>query len=577
MRWITDLLTNEQSIATTILVLALTMVAGLLLGQIKFRGIQLGVAGVLFSGLFLGHLGLKVEPHALTFIREFGLVIFIYAVGLAVGPGFFNTFRLYGLRTNLMAISIVLLGTFFASLACWVGKLSPAIAVGVLSGATTNTPSLGAANQVLHESPPDAQACRTALQQAGIDVAAMTDQQWVEQVNQLPGLGCAVTYPFGVIGNILVFLMLGWLFRIDAVKEARDLEKQLDVKVLPLERCTIQITCPDFCGKSIAEVMELSNSTVVISRIQRHGKTVVAQAEDILGKDDIILAVGARHELDQLTRLVGKRIEHTSEDQTSGIEARWVLISKPKMVGIPLEQLNLGRQFHVQLTRIRRGETELPPNADLRLSMGDSLLVVGMPECVARISRHAGDAPKQLEKPHLLPVFVGIGLGVIIGSIPIFIPGLSSPIKIGLAGGPLIIALILSHLQRVGPLVFHLPRAAGTSFKELGIAMFLAAVGLEGGSTFITTITHGDGMWWMLWGIIITLAPLLLISAIAYRCMKAPYPAIIGVMSGSMTNPPALAFANTLTRSEIPGIAYATVYPVTMILRVVIAQIFVLF
>lgn len=576
MKWMINLFTDQQSIATCLLVTALTILLGLLLGQIKFRGIQLGVAGVLFSGLILGHYGLKVEPHVLGFIREFGLVLFIYAVGLTVGPGFFNTFRLYGLRTNLFAIAIVLLGTLIAVAACRWGNISPAIAVGILSGSTTNTPSLAAANQALHESTLDVEVCRAALQQAGIDPAPLTNQQVMEQISHLPGLGCAVTYPFGVIGNILVILVLRWLFRVDAVQEARQLEQQLHVQVAPLERHLIQVTNPEFDGMTIARLMERARSTVVISRVQRDGKTVVALADETIHVGDIILAVGIKEQLEELSRLIGKRTEQASEDVHSGIEARWILLSKPKMVGIPLHQLGLRDQYHVQITRVRRGDTELPPNADLQLSMGDSIYVVGMPECVARVARRAGDTPRQLEEPHLIPVFIGIALGIVFGSLPIIVPGLAAPLKIGLAGGPLIVALVLSHFQRIGPLVFHLPRAAGITFKELGIAMFLAAVGLEGGATFLATITQGDGLWWMFWGVLITTMPLLVVSVFAYRVLKSPYTGIVGVLSGSMTNPPALAFANSITDSEIPGITYATVYPVTMILRVICAQVFIL-
>jgi putative transport protein len=576
MRWLTDLLTNEHSIATCLLVLALTIVTGLALGQVRFRGIRLGVAGVLFSGLLLGHFGLAVEHHALEFAREFGLVLFVYAVGLAVGPGFFNAFRLYGLKTNLYALAIVLLGTLTAVGASWLGGVSPAIAVGILSGATTNTPSLAAASQTLADNPLSVDSAKRALQQAGIAAEGMTTAQLAEETNKLPGLGYAVTYPFGVIGIILAMLILGHLFRVDPVADAKSLEKGLEEKQSPQERMAIRLTRAERAGSMASALPGEVGSQAVINVVWRGGKALVALTDIPLAVGDVLYAVGTEADLERLRDAVGDKADLRLFARVPDITARRVLVSRGELVGRPLESLHLAERFHVRLTRVRRGETELPPMADLQLSIGDSLHVVGSPAGIAALAQEAGDTPKELEEPHLMPMFVGIALGIVLGSIPLAIPGLSTPLKIGLAGGPLLIALILSRVQRLGPLVFYLPRSANLALKELGIAIFLAAVGLKSGGRFVATLTQGDGVWWMLWGAVVTLVPLLIVGFVAFKLFGVRHAAMVGVLAGSMTDPPALAFANDVTQSEVPGIAYATVYPTAMILRVVCAQVFLL-
>lgn len=576
MDWFVKLFTDEAAMATCLLVLALTIAGGLALGQVRFRGIRLGVAGVLFSGLLLGHFGLAIEHHALDFAREFGLVLFVYAVGLAVGPGFFNTFRRYGLKTNLLAVAIVLTGTFLAVVVSWVGGVSPAIAAGILSGGTTNTPSLAAATQTLRDQPLDPTAAAKALRQAGIAPEGMTPAQLAEETTKLPGLGYAVSYPFGVVGIILAMLILQRLFRVDPVTDAQAMERRLNVQPAPLERRAVRLTNAGLAGISTESLAEQAGTTATISRVWRNGKVLVALPDLPLAVDDVLLVVGTTPDLDRLRAYAGEAADASVFQAGQEITARWVVVSGKHFVGKSLEELQLEDHYQVRLTRVRRGETELPPLADLELAIGDSLYVVGPPEGIARLARKAGDRPKALEEPHLLPVFVGIALGVVLGSIPFAVPGLSAPLKIGLAGGPLLVALLLSRLQRVGPLVFYLPRSANLTLKDVGIAIFLAAVGLKSGSRFVATLTQGDGVWWMLWGAVITLVPLLLVGAVAYWGFGARFSAMVGVLAGSMTDPPALAFANDLTKSEIPGIAYATVYPAAMILRVVCAQVFLL-
>lgn len=574
MTWLVKLLTDENSIATSILVLAATIVLGIAIGEVRIRGIKFGVAGVLFSGLLLGHFGLKLQHDAADFAREFGLVLFIYAVGMAVGPGFFNLFRAFGLKTNAIAVVVVVLGMIMAGISVRVGGVAPPIAVGVLAGATTNTPSLAAATQTLKDRPPDDAAARASLRQIGVDAADWEPEALRNEVEKLPGLGYAVSYPAGVVGIILSFVILRWLFGVDPVEDARRMEREVIPPQPPLERWSIRVTRAELASKSTDQVLALSDTNTVISRIRRGESVQIALGATPIAVGDVLLVVGTAAELERFSRFAGEAADIAEWGTSHEIVARWVVVSQRNLVGRKVEDAQLSQRLQVRLTRIRRGETELLPTDKLRLAFGDELFVVGGEEEIAAVAHEAGDVAREVEEPHLLPMFFGIGLGVIVGSIPFVIPGLAAPLKIGLAGGPLLIALVLSHVRRLGRLVFYLPRPANTALKELGIAVFLAVVGLKSGGRFMETLTQGDGVWWLAWGIGITLVPMLVVGIVMIAGFRTSYTATVGILAGSMTDPPALAFANSLTKSEGSSLAYATVYPTAMILRVVGAQVF---
>jgi len=574
MNWLVKLLTDEHSIATSILVLAATIVLGIAIGEVRIRGIKFGIAGVLFSGLLLGHFGLKLQHDAADFAREFGLVLFIYAVGMAVGPGFFNLFRAFGLRTNAIAVAVVILGIVMAGSSVCVGRVAPPIAVGVLAGATTNTPSLAAATQMLKDRLPEDAAARASLQQIGVDATDWNSEALRNEVEKLPGLGYAVSYPAGVVGIILSFVILRRLFGVDPVEDARRMERDVIPLQPPLERWSIRVTRSELDSKPTDQVLTLSGTNAVVSRIRRGENVQIALGATPIAVGDVLLVVGTAAELERFCRFAGEAADVVDWETSHDIVARWIVVSRRYLVGRTIDNAQLAQRFQVRLTRIRRGETELLSTGKLRLAFGDRLFVVGGADEIIAFAQEAGDVAREVEEPHLLPMFFGIGLGVIVGSIPFVIPGLVAPLKIGLAGGPLLIALVLSHVRRLGRLVFYLPQSANTALKDLGIAVFLAVVGLKSGGRFIETLTQGDGVWWLVWGIGITLVPMLVVGIVMIAGFRTSYTAAVGILAGSMTDPPALAFANSLTKSEGSSLAFATVYPAAMILRVVGAQVF---
>lgn len=578
MEWLRTLFTNQHGIATCLFVLSLVIASGLALGTIRIAGHRLGVAGILFSGLAFGHIGLSIDHTVLEFAREFGLILFVYAVGLSIGPGFFNAFRKHGLSLNLLAGGIVLLG-FLLTLGISFGTgIALPISVGIFSGSTTNTPSLAAASQTLREHAIDVEKERIALRQAGIDPAPLGEdaEGLRNELVKLPGLGYAVTYPFGVIGIILVIATLRSVFKIDPVREAEELQAELAARRKTLERMHLKVTNANLAGLTVHKLLALGSPKVVVSRILHDGVLRVAHGDTVLAIGDTLLAVGPAEALEAFRIIVGEKCDADLVNVPGRIEYRWVVVSRTEIASEPLAELHLDQRFGVQITRVRRAGVELPPMSHLRLGLADQLLVVGEPEAVAAVAREVGDAPKHLEQPELIPVFVGIAIGIVLGSVPWIIPGTSAAVQLGLAGGPLLVAIFLARIQRLGPLAFYLPTSANMIVREMGIAIFLAAVGLKSGDRFVASLISGDGVWWMLTGAIVTVVPLVIVGFIGHLVMKVRYATLIGVLAGSMTDPPALAFANAQTESELPAIAYATVYPVAMILRIVSAQAIVL-
>lgn len=531
--------------ATAILYISLTAFIGMLLGKIKIKNVKLGIAGVLFSGLLVAHLGAQANPEVLHFIREFGLILFVYAIGIDVGPRFFNTFRADGLKLNIFAAGIVLGGFIIAYAFYRWGGVSPAVITGIMSGAVTNTPGLGAAQQVL------------------------TDFGKIEDVS-IAGMGYAVAYPFGVIGIILSMVLIRVFFNIKMDKEVTDYKNQFQTLRQKLESVEISITNPNLFGQKISYVKEVIDKELVISRIQRNGIYLVATEEIELQEGDVIIGVSALDHIKDLKLQIGK-VKISEKREISGDLAMFhVLVTNRKYAGKTIQQIGIYRRYEANITRIFRAGTEILPTRGTTVEFGDTVRIVGKRELLPDIRNELGNSVDELAHPNTIPIFIGIFLGVVLGSIPIFIPGLPAPAKLGMAGGPLLVAILLGNQRRYKNFDFYMTPGANMMLRELGIILFLACVGLSSGGQFVKTIVNG-GYMWMLYGAVITLVPILLAAIIA-RLLKYNYLKICGIISGAMTDPPALEFANSLAPVHAQSTAYAAVYPFTMFLRILFAQ-----
>ncbi len=542
-------LLSGSGTANAILFISITAFIGVLLGKVRFKNVKLGVAGVLFSGLLIGHLGAQANPEVLHFIREFGLILFVYAIGIDVGPRFFNTFRSDGLRLNLFAAGIVAGGFVIAWLFHRLGGVPASVITGIMSGAVTNTPGLGAAQQVLTDfgNPDDA---------------------------AVAGMGYAVAYPFGVLGIIFSLILVRVFFRIKIDKEVTDYKNQFQTIRQKLESVEITVTNPNLIGQKLSYIKEFIDKELVISRILRNGAYLVATEDLVLQEDDLIIGVSALQYIKNLKMTIGK-VKIAEKKEISGDLAMFhVLVTNRKYAGKTIQQIGIYRRYEANITRIFRAGTEILPTRGTTVEFGDTVRIVGKRDLLNEIRNELGNSVEELAHPNTLPIFVGIALGVILGSIPIFIPGLPAPAKLGLAGGPLLIAILLGNQRRFKSFDFYMTPSANMMIRELGIILFLACVGLSSGGHFVNTIING-GYMWMLYGAVITLVPVLLAAVIA-RLMKYNYLKICGIISGAMTDPPALEFANSLAPVHAQSTAYATVYPFTMFLRILAAQIMIL-
>lgn len=551
MIWLQELFTGE-SIAGTVAILALVAVTGLVLGSLKVRGVGLGIAGVLFSGLLFGHFKFSINHEMMEFAREFGLILFVYSIGVQVGPGIVDSLRREGLPMNALAALIAVLG---AATALTLGRLfgiETPIIVGLLCGATTNTPSLGAAQ------------------------AAIADSGGTADVLAMPGLGYAVAYPFGILGIILTMFIIRAVFRIKVPEESDAFQKSRAGAAENLERSNFVVENPSLEGMALGEISLFEESGVIISRVQHDGVQSVATPETVLHAGDVLLAVGIHKKLHALKLLIGKYADVDLSSAPSDLEARLLTVTKKDVVGKALRDLALPARYSVRITRILRAGVEMPVLPSVRMHYGDTMVAVGDKEQLERVAGVLGNSKRALNHPEMLPVFIGIVLGVIVGSIPFTVPGVPAPVKLGLAGGPLLVAIVLSRLGHVGRVVWYLPGSANLIIRELGIVLFLSCVGLKAGSHLIETLVQGDGLLWVFIGAMITVVPLLTAGIIARVFMKMNFLSICGLLAGSMTDPPALAFAGNFAGSEGPTVAYATVYPLTMILRVIIAQVLIL-
>lgn len=539
-----------SGVATTILYISLTAFVGVLIGKIKIFKIKLGVAAVMFCGLIISHFGAKPDADLLHFIREFGLILFVYAIGIDVGPRFFSSFRKNGFKLNLFAIAIVILGFVIAVLFSFIPGISPAIIAGIMSGAVTNTPGLGAAQQILIElgNPDDA---------------------------AIAGMSYAIAYPFGILGIILTMVLIRVIFRINIKKEVEEINLKYQNDYKKLESVEILITNPNMFNKEISYIKRVVDNELVISRIFREGEFFVPTENCIIKQGDIIYGVSAINLIENLRIKMGD-VKIGSKREISGNLAMFnVLLTNRKLAGKTIEQIGIYRRYEANITRIFRAGMELLPTKETTLELGDTVRIVGKRDLLQDIRKELGNSLNELAHPNTIPIFLGIFLGILLGSIPIFIPGLPMPAKLGMAGGPLIIAILLGHKGRIKSFDFYMTPGANMMIKEIGITLFLACVGLNSGSQFLNTLING-GYIWLIFGAAITFLPIFIVSLIA-RLIKTNYLLICGIISGAMTDPPALEFANGIAPAHAQSTAYATVYPLTMFLRILLAQALILF
>jgi putative transport protein len=552
MAWLVDLFLKD-SIAHALLILSLVTAFGLGIGNIRIFGISLGIAGVLFSGLIFGHFNITINHEVMEFAREFGLILFVFSIGLEVGPGFLASLRKQGLPLNIMAASVVLLGAIITILINIFGKVSMPVAVGLFSGGTTNTPSLAAAQQALKQLP-------------GID----------EATTQLPGLGYAIAYPFGVIGIILVMLAVRYAFRIDPAEEAQVIEKLKSKDRAPLSTINLEVNNPNLDGVPIRKIPTISTSGVVVSRLSHDGTIVeIPRADTTVQLGDILHVVGPPEQLEELKMIVGTESRIDLKTLPGTLTTKRILVTEREALGQSIQELNVLESHGVIITRLIRTGVEFTPRPDFRLQFGDVLTAVGEEEAINQVAKVLGNSPQELNHPHIIPIFVGIALGVILGSYPMHIGGLPAPVKLGLAGGPLLVAIILSRIGRIGSLIWYVPINANLMLRHIGISLFLACVGLKSGDRFVETLLGGQGLYWMLLAALITVVPLIIVALVARMIYKLNFMSLCGLLAGSMTDPPALAFANSIATSDAPSISYVTVYPLVMLLRVFSAQILV--
>lgn len=539
-----------QNTASALIFISVTAISGILLGKISIGNLRLGIAGVLFTGIVVTGLGAQMDPLILHFVRDFGLILFVYAIGIDVGPRFFSSFRKEGLQLNMLAVVLMALGLLCTYIVFYITGVTPAVATGMMCGAVFNTPSLGAAQQILTDVPGGAQ---------GADTLSMA---------------FAVTYPFGVVGVLLAMIVIRLIFRIDVKKEADNYTELMKNENVRLENIAIDVTNPNLYGKKLSYVLSAVDKELVISRILRNNDFVIANDKVEIQAGDVIYGISEQDRIENLKLQIGDVKIREKREITGELSMAHILVTNRKVIGKTIEQIGIYRRYEANITRIFRSGIEILPTRNTTIELGDTVRIVGKRDLLNDIRKELGNSVNELAIPNTIPIFLGIVLGIAVGSIPIFIPGLSAPAKLGLAGGPLLIAILLGHSGRIGQLNFYMTPGALNMIRELGIVLFLASVGLESGNGFVQTIVNG-GYNWMLYGVFITFIPLLITGIIA-RIRKVNFLNICGMMAGAMTNPPALEYANSLAPVQAQSTSYATVYPVTMFLRVILAQIFLL-
>ena len=554
MEWIENLLFNSDSIAHIVLLYSLVISLGVLLGRIKIFGVSLGVTFILFAGIFMGHFGFTGKLEIMNFIQDFGLILFVFCIGLQVGPSFFSSFKKGGVTMNLLAMGAILLNIAVMLILwlCLFDKGDLPMLVGVLCGAVTNTPGLGAANE--------------ALNQIGYSGAQIAN-----------GYACA--YPLGVVGIIGGTILLRYLCRVDLAKEAESLRHKEETN--PHEkpyRMYVEVSNKSLEGMTLKHARELSNRDYVCSRILQDGKLYLPSKDTILHVGDHMQIVCAEDESEAIIAFIGQKVnvDMEFEDKHSPLVSRRILVTESDVNGKTLAQLSLSGKFGVNVTRIYRSGVDLFARPGQRIQIGDRLRVVGPQDAVDRLADRLGNSHKHLDHPNILTIFIGIFVGILFGSLPIAIPGMPTPIKLGLAGGPLIVSILMSRFGHKLKLVTYTTVSANLMLREIGLALFLASVGIKAGGNFIRTVVEGDGLLYVLCGFLITVLPIIIIGVIAKVKCKINYFTMMGMIAGINTDPPALAYANQTAGNDAPALGYTTVYPLAMFLRILTAQLIIL-
>ena len=551
MDWLTDTLMNHSAVQAVI-VLSLLCACGLALGKVRVLGVSLGVAFVFFLGILMGHLGVSIDPDMLQYAQNFGLVLFVYALGLQVGPGFFGSFHKTGLKLNLWAIAVVLVGTILTLLLPLLG-IGLSDAVGIMCGATTNTPALAAAQQTLAQ---------------------------LHQPESGAALGCAVTYPLGVVDAILAFA----LTRKVLVRPSDHLVDDSDEEADHTFIATYQVRNEGIIGKTVGDLARISPRKFVISRLWRHGKVTIPEADTVLLANDRLLVIMRDHDAAEAMEVLFGKQEKTDWNTgdidwnaiDSDLVSQAILVTKPEINGRKLGSLRFRQHYGVNISRVNRGGLQLLATPDLRLLLGDRIIVVGHREAIKNVEKEVGNAVKMLDEPNLITVFLGMTLGLILGSIPIALPGISAPVKLGLAGGPIIAGILIGAF---GPRIHinaYTTSSANLMLRSIGLALYLACLGLASGPDFFATVVRPEGLLWVGAGFLLTIIPVILVGWLALRMAHVDFAAVCGMLSGAMANPMAMTYANDSLSSDRPSVAYASVYPLSMFLRVIIAQVLLL-
>lgn len=547
------------------MLLAFVIAAGIYLGKFKVKGVSLGTTWILFVGIVLSHFGFRADENLLHFLKEFGLILFVFSIGLQVGPGFFHSFKKGGLTLNMLAIGLVLLGVITTYVIHLVTGESLVTMTGVMSGAVTNTPGLGAAQQTFY----DATNSGSFLSEVG-----------ASEISASLASGYAVAYPLGVLGVIAVLMIVKAMFKVDLAKEQAKLDGE-EAGIESAVRIAFQVENPAIFGKTLVEIDKEITNKFVVSRIQRcgeNGPVEVPLATTRINKDDKVLVVTSQSSVDVVTMLFGKVIDMPKEvwDRLdTSMSVRRLVITKSSLTGKKLKELRIRSTYGVSITRVSRSGVDLVANPNLTLQLGDTILVVGPDNAIDKVAKAVGNSESSLSHPHLIPIFFGIALGVLLGSIPMKFPGIPQAIKFGLAGGPLIIAILIGYFGPKLKITTYTTVSANMMLRELGISIFLAAVGLGAGENFVSSIVNG-GYWWILYGALITVIPTFVIALLGRLVFKLNFYQICGLLSGSCTNPPVLAFAQNAYGTDYTSVSYATVYPLAMFMRVLVAQLLIL-
>ena len=555
MNWLQDLLTNPDSIAHIVVLYAFVISLGVLLGKIKIFGVSLGVTFVLFAGILVGHFGFTGNPAILSFLQDFGLILFVYCIGLQVGPSFFSSFKEGGVRLNLLAMGIVAMNIVVA-LVCYYGlqgRVELPMMVGILCGGVTNTPGLGAANEALQQ-----------LSYDGPEIA----------------LGYACAYPLGVMGIILSMILIRYICRIDTDREAEEIQQREEANPhLKPFSLSLEMHNEALPGKTFAQVQRFLARDFVCSRIIRKGHMFIPDYKTELQMGDRMYIICAEDDAEAIVAFIGPKVDQEwdiSNQQNKTMVSRRILVTQPSINGKTLGEIHFSSMYGVNVTRVNRSGMDLFASRQLRLQVGDRVMVVGPQDAIERVAGLLGNQLKRLDHPNIVTIFAGILCGIFFGSLPIAIPGIPTPVKLGLAGGPLIISILIGRFGYKVKLVTYTTMSANLMLREVGLVLFLASVGIKAGANFVQTVVEGDGLLYVLIGFLITFIPLIVIGAIARWHYRVNYFTLMGLIAGSNTDPPALAYANQTSGNDAPAVGYSTVYPLTMFLRILTAQLLIL-